>query len=62
MSNLERKCYIGIDIAKAKLDVFILSSGEHFVVANNEEGIEELAEKVMKMHPKKEQGWSLSRQ
>lgn len=54
MSNLEKKCYIGIDVAKAKLDVFVLSSGEHFVVVNNEEGIKELAEKVMKCYPKEE--------
>ena len=54
MSNLDRKCYIGIDVAKAKLDVCILSSGEHFVVANNEAGIEELAEKIMRLHAREE--------
>lgn len=52
--GLDRKCYIGIDVAKAKLDVCILSSGEHFVVANNTAEIEELAEKIIRLHAREE--------
>ncbi len=34
--------YVGIDVSKARLDVALLPTGEHFVVANDEEGIDEL--------------------
>lgn len=46
MSELGKKSYIGIDVAKAKLDVFILESGEHFVVLNDDEGVRYLLDKI----------------
>lgn len=52
MSNLEEKCYIGIDVAKAKLDVFILSSNEHFTIDNTERGIRDLADKIIELGAK----------
>jgi len=38
--------YVGIDISKATLDVAVLPTGEHFVVSNEEAGIEELLGKL----------------
>jgi len=38
--------YVGIDISKATLDVAVLPTGEHFVVSNDEAGIEELLGKL----------------
>jgi transposase len=37
-----RTTYVGIDVSKATLDVAILPTGEHFVVSNDEAGIEGL--------------------
>jgi transposase len=38
----EVKRFVGIDVAKAALDVFIGSAGRGFSVANDEVGIQEL--------------------
>ena len=38
--------YVGIDVSKATLDVAILPTEEHFVVANDEGGIDELLGKL----------------
>ena len=38
----EVKRFVGIDVAKAALDVFIGSAGVAFTVANEEAGIQEL--------------------
>jgi len=38
--------YVGIDVSKATLDVAILPTKEHFVVANDEGGIDELLGKL----------------
>jgi transposase len=42
----EVKRFVGIDVAKAKLDVFIGPSGESFSVANDEFGTRELLKRV----------------
>ena len=39
---VETKRFVGIDVAKAQLDVAIRPSGESFSVANDEAGIREL--------------------
>jgi transposase len=41
-----RTTYVGIDVSKATLDVAILPAREHFVVANDEAGIDELLGKL----------------
>jgi transposase len=41
--------YVGIDVSKATLDVAILPIGEHFVVSNDEAGIDELLGKLAKV-------------
>jgi hypothetical protein len=38
----EGQRFVGVDVAKAQLDVFIQLSGESFSVANDERGISEL--------------------
>jgi hypothetical protein len=35
----EGRRFVGVDVAKARLDVFIQPSGESFSVANDERGI-----------------------
>jgi transposase len=42
---------IGIDVSKARLDVAIRPSLEHFSVANDDEGHEELRKRLCKMKP-----------
>jgi transposase len=50
MTNLSEKCYIGIDVSKAVLDVFILPLKKSMVVNNNPKGIEKLV-KILKSFP-----------
>jgi transposase len=46
------KVYVGIDVCKARLDVVLLPSGESFSsVANDEEGLQELAGKLLTADP-----------
>ena len=47
MSTDERTTYVGIDVSKRTLDVAILPIEEHFVVANDEAGIDELLGKLL---------------
>lgn len=42
MSTATPTLYVGIDVSKATLDVAILPLGRHFVVSNDEAGIDEL--------------------
>ena len=42
MSTRTPALYVGIDVSKATLDVAILPTGRHFVVSNDEAGIDEL--------------------
>jgi transposase len=41
--------YVGIDVSKATLDVAILPTREHFVVSNDEAGIDELLGRLAKV-------------
>jgi len=45
----EVRRFIGIDVAKAALDVFIGSAGMAFTVANNEVGIRDLVRQLVPM-------------
>ena len=42
----EVKRYVGIDVAKAQLDVFISPTGERLSVANDEVGVRRLLEQL----------------
>ena len=46
-----RPYYVGIDVSKAHLDVALLPTGESFVVANDEEGLDELLGRLEDSHP-----------
>jgi len=43
----EMKRFVGIDVAKAALDVFIESAGTAFTVANDEVGIRDLVRQLV---------------
>ncbi len=43
--------YVGIDVSKARLDIAARPSGETWTVANDEEGIEALLERLRRMRP-----------
>ncbi len=43
--------HVGIDVSKARLDVCLPPSGESFFVANNQQGIDELAGRLEKACP-----------
>ncbi len=45
----EAKRYVGIDVAKAQLDVALGPNGERFAVANDERGISALLSRLRKM-------------
>jgi transposase len=49
MTSEEEVEYIGVDVAKARLDVAIASSGANWTVDNNEPGIAALIERLEKM-------------
>ena len=42
---------VGIDVSKGRLDVYVLPEGEHFVVTNDEAGIESLLDRLLKARP-----------
>lgn len=44
--NEDRPVFVGIDVAKDKLDVFIDATGEHFIVGNDAAGIASLRERL----------------
>jgi transposase len=47
----KEKCYIGIDISKAMLDVFILPSEKYMQFRNDKEGIKKLIAKISAFSP-----------
>jgi len=49
--NATEKVHVGIDVCKARLDVALLPSGETFTVANDEDGIQTLVEKLLEADP-----------
>ncbi|MBF0524972.1 MAG: IS110 family transposase [Deltaproteobacteria bacterium] len=47
------KMFVGIDISKSKLDVFIRPTGETLLVKNDQSEVDQLAEKLIALHPEK---------
>src|SRR5829696_6863265 len=43
--------HVGIDVSKERLDVCFIPEGEHFVVANNEAGIQSLLDRLLEARP-----------
>ena len=44
-------CYIGIDVAKATLDIAVLPSGESWTITNDDAGLHELVPRVLGLAP-----------
>jgi transposase len=44
-------CFVGIDVAKAQLDIAVRPSGERWAVPNNTDGVATLVEQVQALHP-----------
>jgi len=47
----QKSSFIGIDVAKARLDVAIRPTGQQWQVAYTEKGIQELVEQITELHP-----------
>ena len=44
-------CFVGIDVAKAQLDVAVRPSGERWAVPNDAGGVVTLVERLQALHP-----------
>ena len=44
-------CFVGIDVAKAQLDIALRPSGERWAVANDASGVAMLVDRVQTLHP-----------
>ncbi len=44
-------CFIGIDVAKAQLDIALRPSGERWAVPNDASGVATLVDRVQTLHP-----------
>lgn len=47
----EEEIFVGVDVGKRSLDVYVLPLDEHFVQDNNEEGIEHLVSRLKGLNP-----------
>jgi transposase len=43
--------HLGIDLSKERLDVCFIPEGDHFVVANDEAGIQSLLDRLLQARP-----------
>src|SRR5437870_4523098 len=44
-------CFVGIDVAKAQLDIALRPSGERWAVANDASGVTTLVDRLQVLHP-----------
>ena len=44
-------CFVGIDVAKAQLDIAVRPSGERWAVSNDADGVVTLVEQLQPLHP-----------
>src|SRR5262247_2930183 len=44
-------CFVGIDVAKAQLDIAVRPSGERWAVSNDADGVATLVEQLQPLHP-----------
>src|SRR5258706_898534 len=44
-------CFVGIDVAKAQLDIALRPSGERWAVANDASGVATLVDRLQTLHP-----------
>jgi transposase len=50
-TNPQRPRHVGIDVSKERLDVCLMPEGEAFAIANNQEGIDSLIERLEEARP-----------
>ncbi len=48
---MESLVFIGIDVSKASLDVFVRPQGQHFIVPNDDLGVERLIQRLTELQP-----------
>jgi transposase len=51
MKTTKAEMYVGIDVAKSKLDIAVWETGEYWMEGNNEKGIAKLVEKLKELNP-----------
>ena len=44
-------CFVGIDVAKAQLDIAVRPSGERWTIPNDTSGVTTLVERLQPLHP-----------
>ena len=44
-------CFVGIDVAKAQLDIAVRPAGERWAVPNDADGVVTLVERLQALHP-----------
>jgi transposase len=44
-------CFIGIDVAKAQVDIALRPSGERWAVSNDASGVTSLVDRLQALHP-----------
>ena len=47
----DKPCFVGIDVAKAQLDIALRPSGERWAVPNDARGVATLVDRVQTLHP-----------
>jgi len=47
-----QECYVGIDVSKRSLDIAVRPGDEHWTVANDEDGIDELVTRLKSIGPR----------
>ena len=47
----QEETFVGIDVGKDNLDVFVLPSDEHFIRKNNQEGMDQLVARLVEIRP-----------
>ena len=47
-----QECYVGIDVSKRSLDIAVRPGDEHWTVANDEDGIDELVTRLRSIGPR----------
>ena len=51
MSHTPKEVHVGIDVSKGRLDVCVMPEGSTLAVTNDQAGIEELLERLDRLHP-----------
>lgn len=47
----QEEIFVGVDVGKQNLDVYVIPSDEHFIHENNQGGIDKLLERLVQVKP-----------